>query len=378
MENRLRIALLVPWLKSKGGVERVILGVLKDDKYDIDVYTFDYGKHKTFEEFKKLKVYDIGRAKGGSFITKGLKLFYNLLFSPVPNLKNYDAFMVSTAGIAEFAVFRNRHPNTIALVHTPLRVAHTMYDYYRMGSLKYKVLLPPLVAVYKFFERRAWKHMDYAMVLGQEVKRRLVDYDLIRSNRVINIGPYVDYSKIKKSRKTEKIIFYGSRFISYKRQAMAIEGFRLSSLPKLGFKLVLGGFVEDPRYFDKIKTIAAGDKSIIIRSDLREEELRKIYSKCYCTLFLPINEDTGLVPIESLAYGKPVIAVNEGGPREFVRDGVNGLLINASPKSLANALDRIAGRRLYRKLVSGAAHSTVYDLDRMLSNFDEGLGVALS
>lgn len=54
-----KIALFHPWIKSKGGAERVVLEILKkskDKRYKIDVYTWVYDENNTFEEFKKFKV----------------------------------------------------------------------------------------------------------------------------------------------------------------------------------------------------------------------------------------------------------------------------------------------------------------------------------
>ncbi len=369
---------MVPWIKSKGGVERAILRLLNDDKCSVDVYTFDYEKDKTFEEFKNYKIHQIGWFKNGTFLTKGLKLFLNTIFYRIKGLYRYDIFMISTAGIAEFAVFRNPHRNTVALTHTPLRVAHNMYEYYKNRSLKYRVILPPAVMIYRVLEKLAWKHIDYAIVFSEEVKNRLTKYGIIDSSRIFKIGPHVDYSNIKRSGRSEKIIFYSGRFISYKRQDLAVRAFKRSSLKNKGFKLVIGGFVEDREYFDKVKRLAEGDDSIVIKQNLSESELKGLYSKCYATLFLAINEDTGLVPLESLAYGKPVISVNEGGPKEFIKNGVNGLLVAATETGVTNALDKIAKESLYARLRKGAIMSPQYDEETMLSKFNAAVKSILS
>ncbi len=365
--ERIKIALFVPWLKSKGGVERIVLAILRDKRYDIDLYTLDYEVDKTFQEFREFHVQEIGRAKTSGFIKKGVNLFAGLVLGKIKNLDRYDIFMISTAGIAELAVFRNKHPLTIALTQTPLRAAHSMYNYYRMRSAGSRLVLPIAVFVYKALEKRAWRRISYAVVLSEEARRRLVDYGLISKDRVFKIGPSVSFRK-SIGRKTEKIIFYPSRFTPYKRQELAVKAFIRSKLPSLGFKLVIGGFVEDKSYFEKVKALADNRPDIILESDMNENKLKEIYSKCYATLFLAINEDTGLVPLESLAYGKPVITVNEGGPKEFIKNGENGLLVEANDAKIAAAMEKIADKRYYSKLRNGAIRSPVYDEKRMLKN----------
>ena len=373
--DKIKMAIFVPWIKSKGGVERAILKVLEDKKYESDVFTFFYDKKNTFDDFEKYNVKLLGNADLKGFIGRGTNLFKLLMLTRIPNLENYDIFMISTAGIAELITFRNKHKKTVAMCHTPLRVAHTMYEYYRKQSFKNRILLPLIVPFYKLLEKSAWKKIDYALVLSNEVKERLVNYGLISSERIFNLGPNVNYPKIKKTGKTEKIIFYPSRFIKYKRQELAIKAFNLSDLPKKGFKLVLGGFAEDREYFKSLKKLET--KNVTVKENLSEKELTDLYRKCYATLFLAINEDTGFTPLESLAYGKPVISVNEGGPREFIKDEWNGLLVNADERSIADALNRILDKKLYAKLREGAKESTRYDEKRFMKNLENAISSIL-
>ncbi|MEM0142788.1 MAG: glycosyltransferase family 4 protein [Candidatus Parvarchaeum sp.] len=374
-DSKIKIAIFVPWIKSKGGVERAILKILEDKNYETRVFTLFYDKKNTFNDFCKYDVKVLGNAEPSGFISRGFSLFKSLMLTRIPNLNDYDIFMISTAGIAEIITFRNKHKKTVALCHTPLRVAHTMYSYYSHENMKNRIILPIATPVYRLLERSAWKRIDYAMVFSNEVRERLVNYGLISDEKIFNLGPHVNYSKIKKSRKTEKIIFYPSRFIRYKRQDLAIKAFNLSKMPEKGFKLVLGGFAEDREYFESLKRLES--EHVIVKENLSEKELNDLYRKCYVTLFLAINEDTGLTPLESLAYGKPVIAVNEGGPKEFIKDMGNGLLVNADENSIAHALDRVLDKNLYLRLKKGAESSTRYDEKRFMKNLENAISVIL-
>ena len=62
-----------------------------------------------------------------------------------------------------------------------------------------------------------------------------------------------------------------------------------------------------------------------------------MYSKCTAVLYPPLNEDYGLVPLEAMASGKPIIAANEGGPKETIADNKTGILVN-SAEEMANAM----------------------------------------
>ena len=58
-------------------------------------------------------------------------------------------------------------------------------------------------------------------------------------------------------------------------------------------------------------------------------------------LYPPINEDYGLVPLEAMASSKPVIALNQGGPKETIIEGRTGYLVN-NEHSMCNAMLKIS------------------------------------
>jgi len=65
-----------------------------------------------------------------------------------------------------------------------------------------------------------------------------------------------------------------------------------------------------------------------------------------------MDEDFGMVPVEAMASGKPVIAANEGGYRETVIDGVTGKLIeNINEEKLVKAIENIGAPEKYKKIV---------------------------
>jgi alpha-1,3/alpha-1,6-mannosyltransferase len=69
--------------------------------------------------------------------------------------------------------------------------------------------------------------------------------------------------------------------------------------------------------------------------------MRKLYSNCYATLFCAIEEDWGIVPVESMASHKPCISINEGGPTYSIVDSKTGFLVN-SVDEMANKMALVA------------------------------------
>jgi glycosyltransferase involved in cell wall biosynthesis len=103
--------------------------------------------------------------------------------------------------------------------------------------------------------------------------------------------------------------------------------------------------------------------------------LHGLYANCYATLFPPFNEDWGMVPIEANAYGKPVIAVNRGGPLESQVHGKTGYLVPAEPEAFAKAMASLADdEQLVRTMGEQARqHALKYDWSRFVVRMDEVL-----
>ena len=74
------------------------------------------------------------------------------------------------------------------------------------------------------------------------------------------------------------------------------------------------------------------------------EEIRDLYRSSIATI-LPGEEDFGIVPLESQACGRPVVALGRGGALETVIDGETGILVEPGEEALADGLRRAAERR---------------------------------
>lgn len=73
------------------------------------------------------------------------------------------------------------------------------------------------------------------------------------------------------------------------------------------------------------------------------------------------QEGLCIAALEAMASGCPVVSTRCGGPEDFVRDRVNGALVDASPNALASAVERIVTNRSRRNAQSAAARQTVED-----------------
>ena len=90
-----------------------------------------------------------------------------------------------------------------------------------------------------------------------------------------------------------------------------------------------------------------------------ETELVRAYNGAALVVYAPYLEPFGLVPLEAMACGTPVVAVAEGGVRETVRDGATGLLTARDPHAFARAIARVLGDDALARHLTTAARAEV-------------------
>lgn len=99
---------------------------------------------------------------------------------------------------------------------------------------------------------------------------------------------------------------------------------------------------EDYAYFSRITEMAkATGVDLTLRCKPSEAELVSLYNQSLMLVFMPIMEPFGLVALEAMACGTPVIGVREGGIRESVLDGHSGILVDRDSSELAQAIERL-------------------------------------
>jgi glycosyltransferase involved in cell wall biosynthesis len=95
---------------------------------------------------------------------------------------------------------------------------------------------------------------------------------------------------------------------------------------------------------DQLRELAGGDRRIRFLGFVNDEALLDLYAQALCVLFAPQDEDLGLVALEAMAAGKPVITTRDaGGVAEVVRDGETGIVVDPNPDAIASAMRRLQG-----------------------------------
>jgi glycosyltransferase involved in cell wall biosynthesis len=147
-----------------------------------------------------------------------------------------------------------------------------------------------------------------------------------------------------------EFIFFPSRVTSIKRQLLAIEALEFTDTP---VRIVIAGMSEDPAYTTRLETTIRS-LGVENRVELRlgwmdEAEKVLLLARCLAVAVPPQDEDSyGYPSLEASHSSKPIITLTDsGGVLEFVRHGVEGLVAEPTPRSLAEAFDRLYEDRAY-------------------------------
>jgi Glycosyltransferase len=95
-------------------------------------------------------------------------------------------------------------------------------------------------------------------------------------------------------------------------------------------------------YYEEMRSLAESHEvALELRMSISDNELVDALNRAAAMVYAPRLEPFGLAPLEANACGLPVVAVAEGGVRETIIDGVNGLLVQHQPQSMAHAIQRL-------------------------------------
>ncbi|MGK9170945.1 glycosyltransferase family 4 protein [Inquilinus limosus] len=94
---------------------------------------------------------------------------------------------------------------------------------------------------------------------------------------------------------------------------------------------------------DRLRDLAGNDPRIEFLGFVRDAELAELYAGARAVVFVPKDEDYGLITVEAMMCGKPVITTEDsGGPNELIESGQTGYSTKADPRELAKAMTALA------------------------------------
>ncbi|MGB9674715.1 MAG: glycosyltransferase, partial [Nanopusillaceae archaeon] len=253
----MEILLFHPWLKSRGGAERLVYEYQKRSKNNITILAWNYIRNKTFDFDNVIYVFGERYEKlfRGYLIRGGFSLITNLIKLPKDIEKNYDLFLISSGGIGELILLRNnlKIPKVI-YSHTILRASYSWdilwnlkYRFNKLYILPYKIAL----STYNNLERKVWRKIDFAIFNSELSKKRALDKKLIDESKTYVINPGADLNNFY-NKEPEDYFLYVARIGLAKRQHLLIKAFAKLHKKYPGYKLYLVGSLENKKYYYKL------------------------------------------------------------------------------------------------------------------------------
>lgn len=354
LEN-MNTALIHEWLTNVAGSEKVLL-VLKEIFTDAPIYTsvFDVERAKPF---KKFEIHT-------SYLQKlpWMKKRRELLIPLTPlafeqfDLSKYDLVISNTTMAAKGVITK---PDTIHIsyCHTPPRYLWDAQVDPRAKKGRLGWLRSKTSHEMRIWDRVAADRVDYFFANSHYIARRIKKF---YGRDSIVIYPPVDVENFRADKAAERgdhFLFVG-RLVDYKKCDIVIQAFNISKLP-----LKIVGFGPDEAKLKKI----ANQNIEFIGSKPVAGDLAKEYQRAKALIF-PAEEDFGIVPIEAMACGTPVIAFNRGGVTESVVDGETGVFFDEqTPESIINAIEKFDSVKFYSDIIRNQAEK--FSTENFKKNF---------
>jgi len=309
----MKIALVHDYLVQYGGAERV-LECFTELFPDAPIYTLVHNKkfmHGVFED-REVKT---------SFIQKiPLARRYHRIFPqfmPMAieqfDFSNYDIVLSDSSSFAKGII---TGPDTlhICYMHTPMRFAWDDCQKYTSDfdfPSIVKRLVPFAMNYIRIWDRVSIERVNRLIANSNFVAKRIRKY-YKKDSVVIHPPVSVDNFRISDDR-GEYFLIVG-RFLAYKRFDIAIEAFN-----ELGLPLKIIGRGPEMK---RLQKMAKGNIEFLGR--VPDKEVAEYFSKCRAFVF-PQEEDFGIVAIEAMASGRPVISFRGGDIQEHIEEGRTGI-----------------------------------------------------
>lgn len=319
-------------MEHRGGAERVALSMLQNMGMDLCVSTWNPDSFSPdMRDAQKIRTLF---APSRNRLINALKRFYHFSFR-THFITQYDAVIYSGA----YAPLASKAKKALKIYycHTPPR---SLYDQYRFHVMKRNMFMRAFFILYSVIYRSIYEHnisrMDLIISNSKNIQDRLKQY--------LDMDSEVIYPPCATSsfRWIGQKDYYLStaRLAKLKRVDCIINAFK--NMPDKKLVVTSGG----PEYSYLIK-LAQGYPNISFTGWIPDRELKQLIGNCVATVYIPVDEDFGLSPVESMAAGKPVIGVNEGGLKETVMEDKTGILIsiNDIEKGLQAAVKQLTPQK---------------------------------
>lgn len=329
----MKLALIHDWLVNYAGSERCLESFVNIWN-DADVYTL-----VDFLNKEERRIILKGKSTHTSFIqklpfsSKHHRQYLSLFPLAIEqfDLSGYNIIFSSSHAVAK-GVLVNPDQLHITYCHTPMRYAWDLYhQYLRESNLESGIrsfFVKRILHRLRIWDVISSGRVNYFIANSRFIAARI---EKIYNRRADVIYPPVDVDQFTLKRNKDSYYLTASRFVPYKRVDLVVEAFSRIPDKKL---LVIGDGPQERR----IKSLAARNIEFLGYQSLKN--LKKYMQDARAFVFAA-EEDFGIVVVEAMSCGTPVIALGRGGTAETVIDQKTGVHIGEqSVSGITDAVNR--------------------------------------
>ena len=323
----MKVAIIHYWLVGMRGGEKVLEGLCRLFP-SADIYTHVYNPDAVSDVIKRHKIRT-------TFIQKLPRAlhWYNsyLLLMPLAleqiDLRGYDLVISSESGPAK-GVITEPQALHVCYCHSPMRYLWDQYfSYLEDRPIYVKAAMRLAFHYLRIYDCASSHRVEKFIANSRYVASKILQY-WRRDAEVIY--PPVDINRFTVTPENDGYYLWLGKVVRYKKPDLAVEAFN-----KNGRNLVVLG---DGEQLGVVKRMAK--KNITFLGGADDATVTRYLERCKALVFSGI-EDFGIVPVEAMACGKPVIAFGRGGVTESVIEDRTGVFFHEStPKSLNQAIER--------------------------------------
>ncbi len=308
-----KVAIVVDYLIEHGGAEKTLEAIIELFP-NAPIYTGLYNPQKMSASINKQKII----ASQNSLLTRFSKYCTFLMPLVFENfdLREYD--IVISAGHAwAKGVLTTPDQLHITYCHSPPRF---LYGYSVATAKRNAWYFRPFVAVVDYILRMwdytAAQRPDYIVCNSIEVQKRIKKF---YGRNATVLYPPVDLAKNGAGSSGDYYLALG-RLAAFKNFDFLITAFTKMPDKKL---IIAGGGAEEQR----LRALAGSN--ITLKGRVSEQEKAELLANCKGVINSVDDEDLGIVPIEAMSYGKPVLGHKSGGHLETIENWVTGMFFES-------------------------------------------------
>ena len=340
----MRVAIVHYWLVSMRGGEKVVENLI-DMFPDCEIFTHFVDPDRISGKIRSRPIRTTFVAKL-PFAKRHFRSYLPLMPLALESidLREFDVVISSESGPAK-GVITTPHTMHVCYCHSPMRYLWNMYhDYRESAGMLTAACMGPVFHYMRGWDFESAARVDHFVANSTAVARRIEKY--YRRTPDI-IYPPVDVDSFHVSHDISDEYLCLGQLVPYKRFDIAVRAFN-----ELGKPLAVIG--DGPEY-RKLASIAG--PTVRLLGPQPNDIVREYLSRCRALIF-PGEEDFGIVPVEAMASGRPVVAFGRGGVLDTIVDRVTGVLFDEqSVHGLVDAVRRfeaISGSFVPESLVTHA------------------------